>query len=98
MSAGLPDLDRARVRVRRALPSDRDAMLRMTKDTWGGNDYLPYAWDEWLDRSSGHFMAAVVDGEVVGLQRATLMPDGTAWLEGIRRVTRCTIELGRANV
>jgi GNAT superfamily N-acetyltransferase len=59
-------------------------MLRITRDTWGGNDYLPYVWDEWLEDPGGLFMAAVIDGRLAGLQHAALMSDGTAWLEGIR--------------
>jgi GNAT superfamily N-acetyltransferase len=59
-------------------------MLHITRDTWGGNDYLPYVWNGWLHDTRGILMAAEMEGRMVGLQHVALMPDGTAWLEGIR--------------
>jgi GNAT superfamily N-acetyltransferase len=64
-------------------------MLQMTRDVWGGHDYLPSVWHTWLADSSGMLMAATIEGRVVGFQHAGLQPDGSGWLEGIRVDPEC---------
>jgi RimJ/RimL family protein N-acetyltransferase len=61
-------------------------MLRITKDVWEGNDYIPSVWHEWLDDCRGCLQVATRNGDVVGLQHVAVLPDGSAWLEGIRVV------------
>lgn len=59
-------------------------MVQMTKDVWGGDDYVPFVWDEWMNDGSGVVLVAVLDGRTVGLQHIDVHPDGGAWFEGIR--------------
>jgi len=70
--------------VRPARAHDREAMLAITRDVWGGTDYVPFMWERWLRDGTGRLMVAVLHGRVVGLQHVALQPDGSAWLEGIR--------------
>ncbi|MBV9279620.1 MAG: GNAT family N-acetyltransferase [Chloroflexi bacterium] len=73
-----------RLRIRPALPSDRPAMLEITRGVWEGTDYVPYVWDSWLGDPGGSVAVACLDGRPVGLQHQWVQPDGTCWLEGIR--------------
>lgn len=66
------------------MPSDRAAMIELTRNVWDGDDYVPFVWDRWLADSDGWLMAAVLDGRLVGLQHIDRQPDGSAWVEGIR--------------
>lgn len=59
-------------------------MLQITRDVWDGHDYVPFVWHRWLSQVNGQLIVAELDGRVVGLQNASLHPDGSAWLEGIR--------------
>ena len=83
--------------VRRALASDKPAVLAFASATWDGWDYIPEAWDDWLAALDGALLVAetvaadvdaegraVEPGRVVGLARVTLLAPGEAWIEGIR--------------
>jgi GNAT superfamily N-acetyltransferase len=62
-------------------------MLQITRDVWDGHDYVPYVWNDWLGGDCGALQVATRGGEVVGFQHVSLLPDGSAWLEGIRVAT-----------
>ena len=70
--------------IRRALASDLDPVLELTRDVWEGTDYVPYVWTNWLADARGYLHVAMLDTHLVGMQHIDLQPDGTAWLEGIR--------------
>jgi GNAT superfamily N-acetyltransferase len=72
------------VRIREAKPTDREQLMGFIKDIWGGHDYIPYVWDEWLADSSGKMFVVMVDGVPVGMNRVKFMEDGSAWFEGAR--------------
>jgi GNAT superfamily N-acetyltransferase len=72
------------VRIRLAKKEDKAPLMEFIKHVWGGHDYLPYVWDDWLKEKGTRMNVVEVDGRVVGMNRLRLMPDGTGWLEGVR--------------
>src|SRR5229473_3595212 len=70
--------------VREANPSDKKPLMEFVAKTWGGHDYIPTVWDEWLRDKGGKIFVAEVDGKQVGMNRVRLLRDGTGWLEGVR--------------
>ena len=71
--------------VRRARPSDRDAVLGFATHTWNDWDYIPHAWPVWLEARDGVLLvAAGVDDRAVAISRIAMVSDTEAWLEGIR--------------
>src|SRR5258708_927778 len=56
----------------------------MTRDVWGGQDYIPPVFDEWIEEAGAACQAAEVDGVVVGLQRLRPYAPGLIWYEGLR--------------
>jgi len=70
--------------VRRARPSDREAILEMSKAIWGGTDYLPLVWDEWLNDAKGVLLTATYRGRPVGVSKISVLAPGEIWLEGLR--------------
>ncbi len=70
--------------IRPVRPGDRDRVVELTKDVWGGHDYLPEVFDEWVADAASAFEAIEVDGTVVGLQRLRPYAPGLVWYEGLR--------------
>jgi len=70
--------------VREARASDKKPLMDFVAKTWGGHDYIPSVWDEWLHDRAGRIFVAEVDGEQVGMNRVRFLPNGTGWLEGAR--------------
>lgn len=56
----------------------------MTRDVWGGHDYVPRVFDDWVADAGAAFQALEVDGIVVGLQRLRPYASGLIWYEGLR--------------
>jgi GNAT superfamily N-acetyltransferase len=73
--------------LRPVRPSDRDRVVELTKDVWGGHDYLPSVFDDWVADAASAFQALEVDGVVVGLQRLRPYAPGLVWYEGLRVAT-----------
>ena len=58
--------------------------MEISKKIWGGHDYLPSVWDDWLADKKARFIVATVNGRTVGCARASLQTNYVAWLEGVR--------------
>jgi N-acetylglutamate synthase-like GNAT family acetyltransferase len=74
----------AAVKIRKAKPSDKAPILEISKKIWGGQDYLPGVWDEWVADKNARFIVATVNGRTVGCAHASLQPNHVAWLDGVR--------------
>lgn len=72
------------VEVRPARPSDKAPLMSFIKDVWGGHDYIPRLWDEWLRGEGGKMFVVEVDGVPRGMNRVRFLEDGSAWFEGAR--------------
>jgi len=72
------------VRVRAARPSDKAPLMGFIKEVWGGHDYIPKVWDQWLTDHSGKMFVVEADGVPVGMNRVRFLEDGSAWFEGAR--------------
>ncbi|MCR4391847.1 MAG: GNAT family N-acetyltransferase [Candidatus Acetothermia bacterium] len=70
------------VEVRGARPEDKAAILAISAQVWGGEDYVPNVLDGWL--SEGGLAVAELDSHVVGFAKLTLLGPGEVWLEGLR--------------
>jgi len=72
------------VKIRRARAADKAPILEISKKIWGGHDYLPSVWDDWLADKNARFIVATVNGRTVGCAHAGLQTNYVAWLEGVR--------------
>jgi GNAT superfamily N-acetyltransferase len=72
----------ADLRVRLALPEDRERILAISAKIWAGQDYIPHVLDRWL--SEGGLFVAELSGKVVGFAKNTELSPGEIWLEGLR--------------
>lgn len=72
------------LQLRPVRPADRERILELTKDVWGGHDYVPRVFDDWVSNASATFQAVEVDGVVVGLHRLRPYAPGLIWYEGLR--------------
>jgi GNAT superfamily N-acetyltransferase len=72
----------ADLRVRPALPEDRERILAISAKIWEGQDYIPHVLDRWL--CEGGLFVAELSGKVVGFAKNTELSPGEIWLEGLR--------------
>ncbi|QQG48840.1 MAG: GNAT family N-acetyltransferase [archaeon] len=70
--------------VRKARPSDRSELMKFIRGIWGGHDYIPQVWDDWLGDRKGSMFVVEVGGVPVGMNRFRILEDGSAWFEGVR--------------
>lgn len=72
------------LKIRRTKALDREAVFQFTKDTWGGYDFIPEVWNQWMKDRMGIFLTALHEGRPVGINKVTFLSPGEAWLEGLR--------------
>ncbi len=72
------------VTIRRARQSDRRAVREITRTIWGGGDYVPDVFDDWVKDRRGGLWLAIADGRPVGVAKLTLLGDAEAWLHALR--------------
>ncbi|HEV2218039.1 MAG TPA: GNAT family N-acetyltransferase [Candidatus Dormibacteraeota bacterium] len=70
--------------IRPVRPADRDRILEITSEVWGGRDYIPKVFDRWVSDAGAAFEAAELEGVVVGVQRLRAYAPGLIWYEGLR--------------
>ena len=70
--------------IRPVRPADRDRILEITSQVWGGRDYIPKVFDRWVSDAGAAFEAAELEGVVVGVQRLRPYAPGLIWYEGLR--------------
>jgi len=73
-----------KVRVRAARANDKKPLMSFIKNVWGGHDYIPRVWDDWLKDRNGRMFVVEVGGVPVGMNRVRFLEDGSAWFEGAR--------------
>ncbi len=71
-------------RVRAARQSDKAPLMDFIKQVWGGHDYIPRVWDQWIRERGANMFVVEVAGRPVGMNRVRFLEDGNAWFEGAR--------------
>ena len=72
------------VSIRRATPRDKRAVSEICRHIWGGSDYVPGVFDQWVRDRRGGLWLAIVGGRSVGVAKLTLLGDHEAWLHALR--------------
>ena len=70
--------------IRPARSGDRPAMECICAQTWEWGDYIPEAWDDWLDDEQGLLIVGELAGRVVALSMIAFQAPDQIWLEGMR--------------
>ncbi|HQF34372.1 MAG TPA: hypothetical protein PLM73_11765, partial [Petrotogaceae bacterium] len=66
--------------TRKVLMSDYDDIVDISKDIWGGTDYLPWIFKDWVNDENGAFICVCdsdKNGKVVGVDKYTILYDHT---------------------
>jgi RimJ/RimL family protein N-acetyltransferase len=71
--------------IRTVTALDKKDVLEISSKVWGGHDYLPSVFDEWLANPKCHTYGVEDDGRLVAVANLRLV-DGkkTGWMEGLR--------------
>jgi GNAT superfamily N-acetyltransferase len=78
----------AALRVRRATPEDREAVIAFTEDTWPerGGDYIPRVYDSWMEAEGEDQRTLVIDAgeELAGVCQGVMLSAHEAWAQAMR--------------
>jgi RimJ/RimL family protein N-acetyltransferase len=74
----------SKIYVRKARPSDRDAVFKFCMKTWSWGDYIPKVWDKWLKEKNGRVFVATIDRVPVGISHLSIDKPHEVWLGGAR--------------
>ena len=61
---------------RPARKRDRADVTEFCKGIWDGGDYVPDAWDGWLQDSQGLLAVAEANGQAIGCSKITRISTG----------------------
>ncbi|XP_071373356.1 N-acetyltransferase 16, like [Centroberyx affinis] len=76
-----------------AQPDDYEDVMSISEDIYGGNDYLPHRYHEWMEEPERTVILARREGKLVALESGLVVDEGaTLVLEGLRV---CSSERGR---
>ncbi len=70
--------------VRRARVEDRAKVLQVEALSTPNLRYLGAVFEHWVHDQVGELIVAELEGEMVGVGKLTVVPDGSAWLEALR--------------
>jgi RimJ/RimL family protein N-acetyltransferase len=75
---------KSKIYVRKARPTDREAVFNFCKKTWSWGDYIPKVWDKWLKEKNGKVFIATVNEVPVGISHLSIDKPHEVWLSGAR--------------
>jgi ribosomal protein S18 acetylase RimI-like enzyme len=74
----------AQTTVRPATANDKEDVLAFCVPDEGGEDYIQYVWDSWLNDSQGQLFVATDNQKPVGVVHMQMLTEIDAWIEGLR--------------
>jgi ribosomal protein S18 acetylase RimI-like enzyme len=72
------------INIRRVSESDKERILQISSQIWGGDDYIPFVFDEWVKAKNSFFACAELEGKIAGFGRYVRITHDYIWLEGLR--------------
>ncbi len=74
----------AQTTVRPATANDKEEVLAFCVPEEGGEDYIQYVWDTWLNDPQGQLFVATDDQRPIGIVHMQMLTEIDAWIEGLR--------------
>jgi ribosomal protein S18 acetylase RimI-like enzyme len=74
----------AKISVRKARNSDREAVFNFCEKTWSWGDYIPKVWNKWLKEKNGRVFVATINNVPVGISHLSIDKPHEVWLSGAR--------------
>ncbi|MEM3696770.1 MAG: GNAT family N-acetyltransferase [Candidatus Bathyarchaeia archaeon] len=75
---------KAKISVRKAKDSDREAVFKFCEKTWSWGDYIPHVWDKWLKEKNSRVFVATINEVPVGISHLSIDKPYEVWLSGAR--------------
>jgi GNAT superfamily N-acetyltransferase len=70
--------------LRPAQPADATAVAALSAQIWGGDDYVPYVFDDWVADEVGEFTVVYEGERLAGFGKLSQLGPTEWWLEGLR--------------
>jgi hypothetical protein len=74
--------EKAKISVRKARNSDREAVFKFCEKTWSWGDFIPKVWDKWLKEKNSRVFVATINGVPVGISHLSIDKPHEVWLSG----------------
>ncbi|MBN2828728.1 MAG: L-seryl-tRNA(Sec) selenium transferase, partial [Candidatus Cloacimonetes bacterium] len=71
--------------IRKLTLNDKNEILRITKDIWEGEDYIPFLIDRWLEDEAAVLAGYFEQETLIGFGRMSFITPGNIWMEGLRK-------------
>ena len=75
---------RLTVAIRPAAQADTPQVMDLLGQIWGGEDYVPQFWMDWLQDRHGRLVVAEHEGRILGTGRLARKSEDEWWLQGLR--------------
>lgn len=72
------------IKIRKVEERDKSRIFEISSKIWGGNDYIPFVFEEWVKDPRGYFVCAEINGKIAGFGRCVKISNDYFWLEGLR--------------
>lgn len=72
------------IKLRKIKHQDKERIYDMTRNIWGGNDYIPKVFEELVEDSRSNLMGIESNGRIIALSNLFLIDKNTGWLEALR--------------
>jgi GNAT superfamily N-acetyltransferase len=85
----MPDKILSRLSLRPGIAADLPLVKQICAGVYGGNDYIPDLWEEWIALPQNQPFIVEMDGQPAGLYvlRLGVARSNTGWLQGVRVAT-----------
>src|SRR5438270_8573028 len=74
------------LQVRRGGPADMPLVEKICADVWGGEDYVPYQWNNWAADPQNQLYLFELEGKPAALYclRLGIAGPTSSWIQGVR--------------
>jgi len=76
------------MQIKKITPDDKPRVLDISRDIWGGEDYIHEVFDQWVSNPYGLFEGLFYEDRLIAYARMTYITPTDVWLEGLRKDTK----------
>lgn len=71
--------------MRKITPIHQEKVIKISREIWEGDDYIPEIFDKWVSDPYGEFVGLFKENELLAFGKMTYLTPTDVWLEGLRK-------------